>query len=206
MRVGIRFSLRTFIGVVTVAAIAALFWERATQRDRALREIQSLGGVVTYGPIFPADPVDANAHADITTIDFVRPVKNSDLREILRFVARLGAVDLVFTDARFGTAGLRQLSALGNLDGLMLVGAAINVSDGKLIGQMKSLRFLGLGNCSLDRGALEPLVGLSSLESLAIGGCEFSKADALALVKQLPNIRVVSIDGANVFHVDDGSN
>ncbi len=194
----VQYSVRSLL--VAMTAFAVLFvWHhnRFRNQDRAVAEIQSLGGRVEFAHradrVFAAASESSRPTVDAASI-IQQPIGPTDLR-CLMWLTDLKRLDLDY--CHFGNGGLPYLARLTNLEWLDLEDT--QTSDAGLV-HLKGLRNLESlildGNDITDKGLVH-LENLKRLKYLRLRNTKVTANGVTELQKMLPSCKIIATSSPN---------
>lgn len=182
-----QFNLRMMLAVVLLAAIAFGGWRYATHEQRAVAEIERLGGQVA------AFELDGDSFKGVMCY-------GGDPG--LALLPNISGIEVLLVDPHGVTNdGLAALEGLRDLEDLQLQNCLIKDEGLKHLAGLTKLRTLGLGETLITDAGLVHLAGMTKLQVLDLS---FTKVtdDGLAHLHGLKSLEVIDLD--NTLVTDDG--
>lgn len=167
----LRISLRTFLLVLTVAAVGlAWFAHQARQRTTAFAAIRDAGGDIRMGLREPSrleDWFGSDLFGIVNKVDLRESRVDNDLMIHVGVLKELRRIDL--SGADIDDQGLRRIAHLP-LSELWLQDTNITDASAATISKIKTLSFLQLNATDLSDSFLEQLQPLPQLRDLGLRG------------------------------------
>lgn len=207
----LRYGLRTFFAVMTIACIwLALLVHRVNKQREAVVWVEEMGGYAYYeheveegwvliepkeapGPDWLRGLLGVDYFADINTVD----LRDSEV-ENLSQLQSLRRLEVLRLDGS-SISDITPLSSLPNLRALTLDDT--RVSDLTPLEDLKKLESLSLANTPVE--LLSPLTETTSLESLDLSRTQVSDVSPLA---RLENLKAVDLSDTDVRDVTSLAN
>ncbi len=167
------------VGLVLVSLIAGC--HQATPEERAVTEVERLGGQVRKDGRLPGMPV--------TTVILAGSKVTDGELQVVKSFPQLRSLDL--RETRISDRGLLQLEKLSKLEELNL--ERTQITDGGLpsLNKLKELRKLNLNRTRVSDFGLESLKELTKLEELSVKDTDVSENRAQRFSEQLPKVNVI---------------
>jgi hypothetical protein len=167
------------VGLVLVSLIAGC--HQATPEERAVTEVERLGGQVRKDGRLPGMPV--------TTVILAGGKVTDGELQVVKSFPQLRSLDL--RELHISDRGLEHLAKLTKLEELNLEGTRITDLGLAHLAKLKELRKLNLNKTRVSDFGLESLKELTNLEELSVKETDVSENGAQRFSELRPKVNVV---------------